>query len=354
MLERLQEALDQADRALRDHARVIAAKDKIIDDLRGRAGPELPGSDGEQANPGEEDDGAVLGCSEDDLHAVRMAGRRCCILHMPWMHQGDVLFGNNVYTCFKAIIFELEAIRGIADDVEAVAEAENAWAEFWANSRVAVADPVMVMREIVSHLDIGLAKQWFEPWFKRQFKLGMRDLQLEAANKVADHHYLALQLTDEEFGEHHGLQRCGPGAQRCSRTTPTYLTHVGATMTNERITSRCFIHRQCLGPRSFCLRARPLSALTYGDQSFDMVTTTANYMELYEKTLELLHLLRRKHPVAFNKLIEYYNRSVLPHIHPPLVPGDPDVAGMTAGRWALYQEMMAEPDEEDEGEGLED
>ncbi|KAG8716617.1 hypothetical protein FRC08_009165, partial [Ceratobasidium sp. 394] len=174
-LKRLRVALDKAnadllskDQALGAYVRAVAVRNKTIDDLRAGAGLEQPEDDEEQAEPGKEDDRAILDRSEVDVQAVRTAGRRCCALHMPWMCQGDVLFGNDVYTSFKAILSELEVLRGMTDDTEAVAEAENSVAEFWAEARFATADPVNIVHEVVSHLDIELAKQWFEPWFKRQ------------------------------------------------------------------------------------------------------------------------------------------------------------------------------------------
>ncbi|KAG8712318.1 hypothetical protein FRC08_014758 [Ceratobasidium sp. 394] len=95
---------------------------------------------------------------------------------MPWMHPGNVLFGNDVYTSFKAILSELEVVHGMTDDTEAVVKAESAMAEVWAEARFATADPVNIVHEVVSHLDIELAKEWFEPWFKRQFKHGMQEM----------------------------------------------------------------------------------------------------------------------------------------------------------------------------------
>ncbi|KAG8679943.1 hypothetical protein FRC08_016636 [Ceratobasidium sp. 394] len=41
----------------------------------------------------------------------------------------------------------------------------------------------------------------------------MQEMRLEAANEVADYHYLVLQLTNEEFGEQHGLGHRGLRAQ---------------------------------------------------------------------------------------------------------------------------------------------
>ncbi|KAG8716194.1 hypothetical protein FRC08_009757 [Ceratobasidium sp. 394] len=91
-----------------------------------------------------------------------------------------------------------------------------------------------------------------------------------------------------------------------------------------------------------------------GDQSFDMVTPTANYMDIYEKTIELLRLQHQKHHAAYNGLIDYYNMSVLPNIHLPQAADNSDMAGMTDGRRVLYLEMMEEPDEEEEeGDGAE-
>ncbi|KAG9077651.1 hypothetical protein FS749_010437 [Ceratobasidium sp. UAMH 11750] len=85
-----------------------------------------------------------------------------------------------------------------------------------------------------------------------------------------------------------------------------------------------------------------------------MVTPTANYMDIYEKTIELLRLQHQKHHAAYNGLIDYYNTSVLPNIHLPQAADDSDMAGMTDGRQALYLEMMEEPDEEEEeGDGAE-
>lgn len=78
----------------------------------------------------------------------------------------DYLFDSRVRSSFERIMKQLEATRGI----ESASSSSDSGTpppldDFWATPRFKVADPEDVVQEIVSHLDLRLAKQWFEPWF---------------------------------------------------------------------------------------------------------------------------------------------------------------------------------------------
>ncbi|KAG8735549.1 hypothetical protein FRC10_010406, partial [Ceratobasidium sp. 414] len=175
-LQRLQQALEDAEGELmasQDELealqRTLEEKDVEIEELRAGHAPVDAGNGGEGAQPaGGADD--ALPYSIDEAEAVRTAGRRCCMLHMPWM-RGDSLFDTDVRNNFATIISELEAIRSEEDDPEA----EDIAAAFWETPRFAIPDPADV------------------------FKLGMRKMRSEAVSDVAGQRYLVFQLTDEQF-----------------------------------------------------------------------------------------------------------------------------------------------------------
>jgi hypothetical protein len=93
---------------------------------------------------------------------------------MPWM-QGDSLFNTEVCNSFEAIIVQLKATQGEANDAEndedSNSEADDPVEEFWRSPRFEIASPVDVVREVMSHMDLTLAKKWFEPWFKKEVHL---------------------------------------------------------------------------------------------------------------------------------------------------------------------------------------
>ncbi|KAG8779129.1 hypothetical protein FRC12_024621 [Ceratobasidium sp. 428] len=153
---------------------------------------------GEMAGAEQQEEGNNLySCSREDSSEVRTAGRRCCMLHMLWMPADSDLFNTDVHNGFGTIISELEASRSAEEDSK---EFEDPTAAFWSALPSKIADPIDVVWEVVCHLEIGLGKQWFEPWFKRQFKLGVRKMWAEAVNKVANQRHIVFKLTAEEFG----------------------------------------------------------------------------------------------------------------------------------------------------------
>lgn len=79
--------------------------------------------------------------------------------------QGDSLFDTEVRNNFESIISDLEATRRARSDADSDSEHEDPVDEFWRSPRFEVASPVDIVREVMSHMDLPLAKRWFEPWF---------------------------------------------------------------------------------------------------------------------------------------------------------------------------------------------
>ncbi|KAG9097812.1 hypothetical protein FS749_005411 [Ceratobasidium sp. UAMH 11750] len=338
-------ALDDAQEQLLEQEEENERLQAEIKALRAGKAPPNAENNEEEAPPTPTNVQAALPYSEAEGKAVRTAGRRCCVLHMPWMR-----------------------------------------AEFWQEHRFALAEPVDVVREVVSHLDTELARKWFQPWFKQQFKLGMRKMRSEAVNEVADQRYLVFRLTDEEFGERRGQRRRGPGAkalfeddaylwdpledaddgrtedERFFRSQPVLratklLFSSPSSVDSEVRSAQAGLSRaeawgiKFVTPSMLSFVSVVVHFVLSGDRSFDRVTPTSNYVSIYEDNLKLLRVHRRKHRVFYDELITLYNMSVLPHIYSAEDGGDKEVAGMTSGRKAYYLRKIMEASDGEDGDG---
>ncbi|KAG8719299.1 hypothetical protein FRC08_003183 [Ceratobasidium sp. 394] len=115
-------ALDDAQAQLLEQEEENERLQAEIEALRARnAPPEAENK--EEDEPAATNVQVALPYSEAEGKAVRTAGRRRCVLHMPWMC-GDSPFDTDVWNSFGAIISELKELRGEEHDGEG--EADNA------------------------------------------------------------------------------------------------------------------------------------------------------------------------------------------------------------------------------------
>ncbi|KAG9077442.1 hypothetical protein FRC06_008907 [Ceratobasidium sp. 370] len=295
-----------------------------------------------------------------------------------WM-KGDCLFDTDVRNNFDAIIANLEALRSEENDDDA----EDATATFWNTTRFRIADPVDVVGEVVSHLDTKLAKRWFEPQFKREFKEGMRKMRSESVNQLADRQHLAFTLTDPGFGERHGAKTRGEAAKELLKDD-AYLTEPLKDDNDLRSDDERFLRSPIIlratkliltSPSSVCkgkkrsaqagpsradkwhIKAIIPSILSFictivhfvlsGDASFEQVSSKNNYIKMYTDNLEILRMYRRKNRALYEDLIALYNKEVLPNLHPDQ-PADEPLGSMTSGRRAIYQRLVQQSSDNEE------
>lgn len=86
-----------------------------------------------------------------------------------------------------------------------------------------------------------------------------------------------------------------------------------------------------------------------GDLSFDKVTTTANYVDLFEANLQLLRTHRRKFPRLYKDMILGYNQSLFPEEHRATQPEEQEYIGMSSTTKEFHIRMMAPEEEDQEG-----
>lgn len=53
-----------------------------------------------------------------------------------------------------------------------------------------------------------------------------------------------------------------------------------------------------------------------GDSTFELVTSTTNYLDYYKARLELMRSFQEAHPPEFDELILYHNKQVFRHLYP--------------------------------------
>ncbi|KAG8781352.1 hypothetical protein FRC12_021957 [Ceratobasidium sp. 428] len=381
--QQLQEALNSSQtRLLEAEDRIEALEASLQEALEENERMTEQGATAVTGQHTETDDSPTY--SRSDASTVRAAGRRCCLLHMLWM-DADCLFDTDVRNGFDAAISDLVALRSAA---EAGEEVEDPVAAFWTTPRFKIADPIDVVREVISHLNTELAKRWFEPWFKREFKLGMRKMRSEAVNEVADQRFIVFKLSDDDFGERYGSKKRAPGAKallqddayltepkrnendpRCDderfmrsgvlvRAAKLLLTSPSSVKSKTRSTqagtSRAEKwHIKAITPSIISFMSTVVHFVLSGDPSFDRVTGTTNYLQMYSDNLELLRVHRRKHRLFYKDLIKLYNKRVLPNLYPDEQEEGP-LAGMTAGRKAIMERLAMESDDDDESDGGED
>ncbi|KAG9077153.1 hypothetical protein FS749_010989 [Ceratobasidium sp. UAMH 11750] len=302
---------------------------------------------------------------------------------MMWM-KGDCLFDTDVRNNFDAVIANLEALRG----EESGEDTEDAAAMFWHTTRFRIADPVDVVREVVSHLDTELAKRWFEPQFKREFKEGMRKMRSESVNQLGDRQHLVFELTDLEFGERHGAKMRGSAAKELLKDD-AYLTEPLKDENDQRSADERFLRSPIILRATKLILTSPSSVRTgkkrsaqagpshadkwhvkaiipsilsfictivhfvlSGDSSFEQVSSKNNYVKMYTDTLEILRVCCRKNQALYKELIALYNKEVLPDLYPDQ-PADGPLGSMTSGRRAIYQRLVeqASDDEGNQQEG---
>ncbi|KAG8693217.1 hypothetical protein FRC08_009261 [Ceratobasidium sp. 394] len=154
---------------------------------------------------------------DDDYNRVlvRMAGRRCCVLHNPFL-EPDFLTDNTVQQALPQIIKDLES--KIAGGSEAGSDAEGGDhpggdEDFWATLRFELAQPVDIVREILSTLPIELGRLWLNPRFQKLFHTGYRKMKSEAVSGVANARLVVFKMTEEEFGQRSDDRKRGAAAQ---------------------------------------------------------------------------------------------------------------------------------------------
>ncbi|KAG8686662.1 hypothetical protein FRC09_013983 [Ceratobasidium sp. 395] len=148
---------------------------------------------------------------------IRMAGRRCAVLHHPFM-EPEFLIDRSVQQALPRIIKDLK--DKLARDQERGSDSEDededdpgTDEDFWSTPRFELAQPADIVREVLSHLPIELGKLWLNPSFQKIFRKGNRKMKSEAASAVANARHAVFKLTDEEFGERHDDRKRGPGAK---------------------------------------------------------------------------------------------------------------------------------------------
>ncbi|KAG8708646.1 hypothetical protein FRC08_018785 [Ceratobasidium sp. 394] len=141
---------------------------------------------------------------------VRQAGRRCCVLHHPFMEE-DFLIDNAVQQALPQILTDLE--NKLAEDAEHEDEGGDAEDNFWAVDRFELAEPVEIVREILSTLPLELGRLWLDPKFQKLFHTGYRKMKSEAVSGVANARHVVFKMTDEEFGERSDDRKRGAAAK---------------------------------------------------------------------------------------------------------------------------------------------
>ncbi|KAG8749795.1 hypothetical protein FRC12_013226 [Ceratobasidium sp. 428] len=124
----------------------------------------------------------------------------------------NFLLGSSVQQVLPQIIRDLEE-KALKEDNEDEDNEENNEAGFWDTPRFKTADPVDIVREILSNLPIALAKLWLEPEFQHLFHTGYRKMRLEVVASVASARLVVFKMTEAEFGERSGDRKRGPAAE---------------------------------------------------------------------------------------------------------------------------------------------
>ncbi|KAG9095468.1 hypothetical protein FRC06_009777 [Ceratobasidium sp. 370] len=151
---------------------------------------------------------------ENNKRYIRTAGRCCCVLHHPFM-EPDFLTDNAVRQALPQIIQDLEnKLAGAAEPgPDAEDEHQGANEGYWAATHFKLAQPVDIVREILSTLPIELGKLWLSPSFQSLFHTGYRKMRSEAVSAVAEARLIIFKMTEEEFGGRSDVRNRGAAAQ---------------------------------------------------------------------------------------------------------------------------------------------
>ncbi|CAE6416334.1 unnamed protein product, partial [Rhizoctonia solani] len=315
--------------------------------------------------------------SDADIEAARAVGRRCALLHTPWL-QGNSLFQSDVVNEFKSIISDTEAERSaISDEDQSTPEREwpDSALDFWRTDRFSVAGPVDIVRELMAHMDLKLAKRWLEPWFRKElkFRTGHRKIRSDTVLQIANHRGVIFGMSDDLFGQRGHERKRLAGAKdlldgdkylweksddsnkteferffrsHCLLQSTKLLLLGPSSVNEEQRSTQAGMSRadqyelKHITPSILSFIAISVHFVLSGDKAFDKVTPTANYVELYEANLRLLKAHRQRRRREYNEMIATYNQAIFPDFCKSNNEEEPEMAGMTSGRKSFYEKLL--------------
>ncbi|KAG9086248.1 hypothetical protein FRC06_003206 [Ceratobasidium sp. 370] len=313
-LHDIQEELLATEERLEEMQRIAQEREAEIERLK--AANTQPGVNAGQTNnrPRATAGLAAKKGSEDEARAVRTAGRRCCVLHLPWM-QGDSLFDTDFREGMRKM--RSEAVSAVANNRHIVFGLSDDEFGDRHNQRARLAG-AQALYEGNAYMwapdDPDDPKTDYERFLRGKVTLNAAKLILQGNSSVKSDKRSALA-----------------GSSRAE------MWHVKAVIPSIISFITIVIH--------FVLS---------GDTSFEMVAPSGNHMDIYEANLRLLGAHKRKYPRAHRALLKLYNKTVLPQIHSIQPPVDEEFVGMSAAGKDFYLRMTQEGGGEEadaEGEG---
>ncbi|KAG8707892.1 hypothetical protein FRC08_000229 [Ceratobasidium sp. 394] len=303
---------------------------------------------------------AVVECplkNENNRDLIQLAGRCCCVLHYPFM-EPDFLTDQAVQQALPQLLKDLE--NKIAAAAENEDEDEDLEDNFWAHAQFDSAEPVEIVREILSTLPIELGKLWLDAQFQKLFHTGYRKMRSKAVSEVANARHVIFKMTDEEFGERSDDRKRGDAAKALlensnylfSPPTDAEIQQAQADKRNPRLGPHFFRH-ECIAnacqvilaglsaaesatnhasnkarksrgamwkvtkvtPSILMFTSIVVHFVLSGDPEFLALSRSTNFADLWTERMELLEKHHRRKQALYNEMERLLNIKVFPKYH---------------------------------------
>ncbi|EUC64239.1 hypothetical protein RSOL_437790 [Rhizoctonia solani AG-3 Rhs1AP] len=270
----------------------------------------------------------------------------------------NALFQPDIANTVKSAISDLEAEEDASTDGDRSTperECLNPMQDFWNTPRFNIAPATEIVRELISHMDLNLAKRWLEPWFQKEMPdemFGQRGQERKRAggakDLLKDDNYLWANIDESDprsefeqfFRSHCILQSTKLILLGASSINSDHRSaQAGASRANQ-------YGLKHITPSILSFIAIAVHFVLSGDKAFDKVTATTNYVDLYEANMRLLKAHQHRYRTEYNEMIDMYNHSIFPDFHKPDEDVEPETAGMTSGRKSFYEKLLQAPIQE--------
>ncbi|KAG8734945.1 hypothetical protein FRC10_011168 [Ceratobasidium sp. 414] len=289
---------------------------------------------------------------------AQVSGRRAGVLYAPFL-KSEPLADHRIQARMGDILNEVQQAKESDNELE---DDDNP-AIFWDSPHFDIPDPIDITRELIYNLPRSPGMHWLDEWFQDAFALGVRKQRGDLVHSVAEYHEKIFDIADPAF-EDHEARRQSPEVQDLLRT---FLHTTEEDPVDQFFKSDCIVrvlrlllngpaairtgrrssksrkphvdmwHVKFITPSLLALAATVIKFVLSGEPSFEETSGPTNYTAWYLGRLELLEGFYADESDAYNALIDYYNRQVLPDRYHEEGAGD---AGVDHGHVHLDRERM--------------